>query len=343
MKKFKRNWIFSFMIMGIILMLASSCKKEEDSTEVPTLTTSEVLKITDNSATSGGSVTSDGGGSLTARGVCWSTSASPVLTDHFTDNGGGSGTFVSEMTNLQSNTTYHVRAYASNSAGTSYGNEVTFTTPPTVTDIDGNTYHTVNIGGQVWMSENLRVTHYRNGDALPNVTDNTEWINLTSGAWCNYNNDPALGEMYGKMYNLYAILDARNISPSGWHVPTDAEWKILEGNVDSQYHLGDPQWDVTGERGYDVGGKLKSTSTVWNAPNTGATDETGFSALPGGARDPDDGTFASMNMGGFFASVSSLNQDGVNYWYRDLWYANSTSERLTITKTVGGSVRCIKD
>ena len=142
-----------------------------------------------------------------------------------------------------------------------------------MTDIDGNTYQTVKIGNQWWIAENLNVTHYQNGDAIPNVTDSAAWWGLTSGAYCNYNNDAANVAVYGRLYNWYAVHDSRNIAPAGWHVPSDAEWQTL---VD--YLGGDPV----------AGGKMKEAGTThWISPNTGATNESGFSGLPGGYRHTD--------------------------------------------------------
>ena len=149
----------------------------------------------------------------------------------------------------------------------------------TVTDIDGNTYQTVKIGDQWWMAENLKVTCYRNGDAIPNITDGTTWASLSTGAYCEYNNDINNVATYGRLYNWYAVTDSRNIAPAGWHVPSDAEWKQLEMYLG----MSQSEADATGWRGTDEGGKLKEVGTMhWNSPNTGATNESGFTALPGG-------------------------------------------------------------
>ena len=132
---------------------------------------------------------------------------------------------------LTPNTTYYLRAYATYLTGTGYGNEIVFTTLPSlsdsVTDIDGNIYHTVNIGNQTWMIENLRCTHYRNGDAIPNIEDNSQWNNQITGGWCYYNNNVANNQSYGKIYNSYTIADSRQISPVGWHIPTVEDINVL--------------------------------------------------------------------------------------------------------------------
>ncbi len=136
------------------------------------------------------------------------------------------------------------------------------------TDPDNNNYGTVTIGTQVWMTRNLDVDHYRNGDPIPEVKSASLWKSLTTGAWCYFKNDKDSGVTYGKLYNWYAVNDPRGLAPVGWHIPSDAEWSTL-----SAYLGGDSI----------AGGKLKESGTShWNIPNTGATNVSGFSALPGG-------------------------------------------------------------
>ena len=208
----------------------------------------------------------------------------------------------------------------------------------TVTDIDGNVYRTVTIGIQVWMAENLKVTHYRNGDPIPNVTDSTEWGNLTTGAYCNYDNDADNVSIYGQLYNWYAVDDSRGIAPAGWHVPTDEELKQLE------MHMGmsRSEADDTGMRGSDEGGKLKEAGTAhWNSPNTGATNESGFSALPGGHRGSSIGYFGSL---GKYAYIwSSTEHDSRHAWGRCLGYDDSKVFRDYNYKRHGFSIRCARD
>jgi uncharacterized protein (TIGR02145 family) len=171
-----------------------------------------------------------------------------------------------------------------------------------VTDIGGNVYQTIKIGDQWWMMENLKVTHYRNGDPIPHVTDGGTWKGLSTGAYCNYGNDPGNVETYGRLYNWYAVDDSRSIAPEGWHVPTDEEWKQLEMYLG----MSQGQADDTGWRGTNEGGKLKETGTThWQSPNTGATNESGFSALPGGYRGY-DGYFYTMGFTANFWSSTEL-------------------------------------
>jgi uncharacterized protein (TIGR02145 family) len=208
--------------------------------------------------------------------------------------------------------------------------------PPTVADYDGNVYQTVLIGDQCWMMENLKVTHYRNGDPIEHVTDNSIWEGLSSGAYCAYDNDQNNVVTYGRLYNWYAVDDSRNIAPEGWHVPTDDEWKQLE------IYLGmsQAQADGTSLRGTDEGGKLKDTTVHWASPNVGATNESGFSGLPGGYR-PKSGQFFVMGNTAFF--WTSAEHDDSSTWYRTLPHLYSQVSRSILDKRSGCSVRCVRD
>jgi len=207
----------------------------------------------------------------------------------------------------------------------------------TVTDIDGNVYQTIKIGDQWWMVENLKVTHYRNGDPIPNVTDGGTWSGLTTGAYCEYNNDPGNVVTYGRLYNWYAVDDSRNIAPEGWHVPSDAEWKQLEMYLG----MSQAEADATGWRGTDEGGKLKEAGTThWLSPNTGATNESGFTALPGGYR-LGSGLYYSVGSNALF--WSSTEYDGYGAWFRYLGYSSSQVYRYDYDERGGFSVRCVRD
>jgi uncharacterized protein (TIGR02145 family) len=203
-------------------------------------------------------------------------------------------------------------------------------TSQTVTDIDGNVYHTVIIGTQVWMLENLKVTKYRNGDPITNVTDGTQWGNLTTSAYCNYDNNAANANMYGRLYNWYAVHDNRNISPTGWHVPANSEWQTLV--------------DFLG--GSTVAGiKMKEAGTThWQTPNTGATNESGFTALPCGFRyRGGSDTFSGIGSYSYWWSATEVDSTGA--WHRYLRY-NSTEINLynySYHKAYGMAIRCVKD
>lgn len=194
-----------------------------------------------------------------------------------------------------------------------------------VVDIDGNIYQTIEIGNQWWMTENLKVTHFRNGEIIPIVTNDFLWGDISNPAYCEYDNDINNVIPYGRLYNWYAVNDAQNIAPVGWHVPSDAEWQTLV--------------DYLGGRLF-AGGKMKETGTIhWLSPNTGATNESGFSALPGGYRSG-DGYYLSI---GDYALFWSSTDDGGFAWNRMLYCTNSEVSRNSSSMRDGFSVRCVKD
>jgi uncharacterized protein (TIGR02145 family) len=412
-----------------------------------TLSTLPIGNITSTSATSGGNITANGGTSVTQRGVVWSTSPNPTTANSLSSNGSGTGNYTSTLSGLAANTTYYLRAYAINSAGTAYGNQLTFTTAGGVGSItalncssstnngslvagaavsgvssvvpytggnggafiaqiinstgvtgltatllagnfnigngsltftingtpstagtanfnlniggqnctlsltvnagsgivsnlgagvtfNGYTYSSVVLGnGQEWMAENLRTITYRNGDPIPNVTGSSQWSNLTSGAWAHYNNNSQYETPYGKLYNWYAVADPRNVCPTGWHVPTDAEWTALT--------------DYLGGEAV-AGGKMKSVGTIeagtglWYEPNTDATNESGFTGLPAGSRSF-DGIFDNIGSLGPMWSSSELATSIASN--RILYFSSGTASMdiLSGSKLRGFSVRCLRD
>jgi len=311
------------------------------SITIPVLTTTAISGIAPNSAHGGGNISSDGNSTVTLRGVCWSTSQSPTISDNKTSDGSGTGTFTSLITGLTESTTYYVRAYATNSIGTGYGNQVSFTTitsaPGTVIDIDGNVYNTITIGTQVWTKENLKVLHYRNGDPITNVTDNTSWSTLSTEAYCWYNDSIANGQVYGALYNWYAIHDARKICPVGWHVPSAAEWNILEKYLD-------PSVDTTASVsvGTDIGSKLKEAGTThWTTPNASATNASGFTGLPGGYR-YSSGTFGTIHDRGLWWTATQVNIYNASIRYLGFDFTTIVVSNSGNLKA-GYSLRLIKD
>jgi uncharacterized protein (TIGR02145 family) len=324
------------------LLLFSACSEDSPTksvVRVPVLTTASSSAITQTTAQSGGTITSDGGAAVSARGVCWSSSPTPTVADSKTIDGTGTGSFISSLTGLTDGALYHVRAYATNSAGTAYGDSQSFTTSAfPVTDIDGNVYQAVTIGTQVWMKENLRVTHYRNGEAIPKVTDAIAWVALTTGAYCEYANDVNIVATYGRLYNWYVVADSRNIAPAGWHVPTDADWKQLEMALG----MSQAEADGTSSRGTTEGGKLKEADTThWFAPNEGATNESGFTALPASYRGGYDEAYFGLGYYAFFWTSTDYNSDYT--WHRYLAYLGSDITRGLDYKESGFSVRCVRD
>ena len=196
-----------------------------------------------------------------------------------------------------------------------------------VTDVDGNSYATVQIGTQCWTQSNLRVSKYRNGDNITNITDNTQWSQTntsSTGAWCNYSNNASNGTTYGKLYNWYAVNDSRGLCPTGWHVPTDAEWTTLTT------HLG----------GTSVAGGAMKSTTGWTSPNTGATNSSGFTALPGGIRVSNGGFGDVGNDGNWWSS--SVAGSGIA-WSRYLYFNSAFVYRVNNIQRSGFSVRCARD
>ena len=295
---------------------------------LPTLGTTAVTSITSTSATSGGNITNDGGATITALGIVWGTTTNPTIGSNLgiTTDGSSTTNFSSNIINLLPGTTYYVRSYATNSAGTGYGDVKVFTTldTPTITN-----------GTQVWSNINLDVTTYRDGTPIPQVTDPIAWANLTTGAWCYYNNDPANGAIYGKLYNWYAVAGIHDndpntqnkiLAPIGWHIPSDAEWTTL----------------ITYLGGENIaGGKMKSTgTTLWTPSNVGATNSSNFTGYPGGCR-LFNGSFNAIGTNGIWWSSS----DGapIGAWGRSLEYPGTGAYISSASLTVGSSVRLVRD
>ncbi len=210
----------------------------------------------------------------------------------------------------------------------------------TMTGNDGKEYVTLKIGGQWWMMENLRETRYRSGDTIAVVTDNAQWGRLSTGARCVYNNIESNAETYGYLYNWHAVNDIRNIAPEGWRVPTDEDWQELEMVLG----MSQDEADNTDERGIEenVGGMMKKSGTqYWKSPNTNASNESGFAALPGGYRDGE--RYLSLGYYAFFWSSSECEDNADNAWRRFLRYYNSGINRHVSNKTFGYSVRLVME
>ena len=210
-----------------------------------------------------------------------------------------------------------------------------------VFDIDGNIYETVEIGNQIWMAENLRVRHYRNGDPISYVNSTTQWNDIRSEAYCDCDGNPIKSINYGHLYNLWAVFDARGLPPEGWHIPSDDEWKELEMFLG----MSQASADDTGYRGTNEGGKLKEIGTAhWQSPNYGATNEYGFTALPAGMREG-DGTFYFF---GEYAHFWALNPTTDVPTVGDIWLRALASSSAKIRRDgthfrTGYSVRCVKN
>ena len=328
--------------------------------KIPIVKTTDMTSIGSVTASSGGEVLSAGGGKIISRGVIWNTSPNPtVVLNTKTNDGEGVGAYQSNLTGLAPLTTYYVRAYATNSAGTTYGNEVRFTTTsgnnstdeiynPNLTygrvnDIEGNSYRTIEIGNQVWMADNLRSTKYRNGTPILNVTVPIQFYNYKTGVWCYYNNDSTYNIPYGKLYNWYAVTNSNQLCPIGWHVPSVTDWNKLIKYIDNLADTTCPSLSVTLAcvPSTTAGSNLKSASVqYWLSPNIDANNSSGFSGLPGGYV---IGKFDAFGKVGFW--WSSTRYGNIDDFSR---YAAVSSDNGGVSTSVnrmglGLSVRCVKD
>ena len=319
-----KNSHFGLKVAVILLTpLLISCEKKETATlpappsnlEAIAVSTSQIdLSWTDNSENETGFVIERKTGKQN-----YSSVATKGIDENTLSNSG-----------LTENTNYSYRVYAVNSEHESgdYTNEVNVTTLEAlkVTDVDGNDYPVVSIGTQFWMAENLKTTKLNDETMIPLVSEDQEWNRLTTPAYSWYNNDQSnYGEIYGALYNWYTV-STGNLCPSGWHVPTDAEWTTLIN------FLG----------GVEVaGGKLKEGSTAhWIAPNTGGSNESGFKALPGGYHN----STGSYNLNGAFGRWwTSTENDAQIALYRVMGYNTTAVDSRSNIKASGFSVRCVMD
>ena len=336
-----------------------------DSTQafLPTVTTSAIADITATSASCGGAITADGGADVTARGVCWSTTPNPTIDDSHTTDGLGIGTFTSNLDNLTENTTYFVRAYATNSVGIAYGNEVSFTTEAdtftcgtdTVVDYDGNVYSTVQIGIQCWMAENLRTSHYSNGTAIALSSSSSSTVPR------RYNPDGNASNVstYGYLYNWSAVMngsatsntnpsEVQGICPNSWHVPSDAEWTQLTDYVSSQsqYLCSDNTEYIAKALASTMGWvAISNQCSIGNQQNS--NNATGFSALPAG----EFNSYVYLFFGkeaGFWSTTEGTVTAGpdigtIGAWGRGLYFEDAYVIRTCATKSSAFSVRCLKN
>ena len=285
------------------------------------------------------------GSGVFERGICWGTSPNPTVSANKMVVGSGGYGFTQVFSgSMVGNQLYYLRAYARTSTGIFYSNEKTFMPVPgqscpgvsTAIDIDGNVYQGIQIGNQCWTQSNLKVSKYRNGDNIPTGLSNSAWQNTNSGAYAIYNttfspDTNSNNSIFGKLYNHYAVTDSRGLCPTGWHVPSDGEWTILENYLGGTWVAGQALHSTT----------LQPIPGGWYSPpyTTGATNSSGFTALPGGLRG-NDGNFIGLTSGGFWwsSSVSS----GSDAWNRYLRFDGSFY-RPNNNRTYGYSVRCLKD
>lgn len=323
----------------------------------PTVTTLAVTDITDTTAFCGGNVIADGGANVIARGVCWSMNQNPTIADEHTTDGSGIGGFTSNITGLSGNTTYYVRAYATNSVGTAYGPQQVFTTESTftcgistITDVDGNNYNTVHIGQQCWMAENLRTTKYADSTDISlgiigGSSNTTAYRYYPNGDSINVNN-------YGYLYNWQAVKHnsspsssnpsgVQGICPTGWHVPSNAEWTQLITYVSnqSQYVCGSDSTYIAKSLASTTGWNNSTIScAVGNTPSD--NNATGFSAVPAG--------YLSSGVYFYWFGSSVMLWSSTLFGDDAVWYLNIDANSTKVlqyyaTNTSSKSVRCLRD
>jgi uncharacterized protein (TIGR02145 family) len=343
-------------INGIIFFMVSlaTCTRIEPEYTLE-ITTDDIVVFSEGIYIFNGTIVSLGKEEITEHGFCWSESDNPEINGNSIQLGGrnSTGSFSSTVYDFSASTTYYVRAFATAVSVTYYGEVKSFTTPetlvPLITDIDHNIYYTVNIGDQTWMAENLKVKRYPDRSQIPLVEDRSAWFSFTlyTQAYCWYENYAAIGTLYGALYTWPAAMhitgaddikpgNVQGVCPDGWHLPSDNEWKQLEMYLG----LSQAEADADDWRGTSEGGKMKHDGTqYWRSPNTGATNASGFKALPAGWRDG-AGYFNSLEANTRFWSSSKR---GDYAWVRQLDYNSSGIYRGTKGLYEGISVRCIKD
>jgi uncharacterized protein (TIGR02145 family) len=297
----------------------------QDPPTAPTVDTDAATSVTETTATLNATITATGGAAVSATGFKYATN-SALTTPTDIAVGGTSSPFTGSLTSLSPGTQYWAVGYATNSAGTSYGDTITFTTSftcgtSTVT-YHTHAYTTVQIGSQCWFKENLRSDNYRDGTVIPGGLNASQWLATTTGACAVHDQGGSNESMnlatYGRLYNWYAVNNAAGLCPTGWHVPTDAEWTALETHL-----------------GANAGDQLKAASPTWNGNNS-----SGFSGLPGGYRRSTDGSLALYGDRGYWWSASS---SGSEAWTRDLFSGSSNVSRDDLPVQIGISVRCVRD
>jgi uncharacterized protein (TIGR02145 family) len=340
MSRISRYFFITIFAVLLVLPFFNSCKKDDSTSTslVPLAITNSASYVGREWAVLKGQV--NGRNHLTTVTFQYDTSKTytiDLVPDPDTTARNTSINFSYLLTGLTPKTTYHYRVNAVNEYGTANGSDVAFKTTDTskviiefnpnltydsIYDSEGNKYRTIQIGTQTWMAENLRSTKLNNGTDIPFIPDSYAWVLLSTPGYCWYNSD-SVG--YGALYNWYTAASG-NLCPEGWHVPSDDEWTVLTDFLGGKDH---------------AGGKLKEAGTThWMSPNADATNESGFSALPGGYRFYSGG-YNDITRYGFWWTSTEWSSTGA--WYRDVYYGYTSVDRSNSSKQSAANVRCIKD
>jgi len=295
----------------------------------PSSVINQVSKIYADSATIFGEITNLGNADLQEKGVCYSTSELPTLDNKCTKVESESS-IEYRLEGLSPGTTYYVRIYGTNVAGTDFSDQVVFDTKyfnpgNGVTDIDGNEYETVVIGDQEWTRENLRVTRYQNGDAIPHLIDDNEWSSTTSGAYSYFDNDQSRNIPYGKLYNWFTTTDSRGLCPEGWKVPSRTDWNELI-------------WFLGGE---DIAGERMKFPGDWSTQTSDTVSVSGFKGLKNGDRSYNGSFNSSATVVGSWWSSIEVDEGYARFYY--IYYANSKAQRDSDRKGAGRPIRCVRN
>ncbi len=352
----KKYITIPFVLMMVILCSLISCTTNDLSSVV---STGELTEVTTTSAICSGSVVSSTGSAVIDCGICWSLTPDPTINGNSVSSFKNSGSYTCAITDLIPDMSYHVRAYAVTTDGVVYGNTIILTTPyetgtlPSTlspdltygktTDIEGNEYHTIAVGKQTWIVENLRVTKFRNGEIIPLVTDNSKWQKLSTAAQCTYNNNTEANSIrkFGRFYNYYAVNDVRNLAPEGWHVADSTDWNEL-----TNYLKNNP--GVAKSLAQAIASKTDWVESPFPAAIGAPDPETylivnntsGLAALPCGIR-ADYGQFTGVGV--YCAWWVANESDGNNAGFRSLNNYGNTTGRNFYNQAFGLSVRCVKN
>jgi uncharacterized protein (TIGR02145 family) len=345
-------YIRAFCKDGVTFIYGDALQFSTSSGEV-SFKQPEIIFVSPTSSRIKIEIINDGGANITSRGVVWSTSQNPTISNNHTTDGTSIGSWVSIVTNLIPNTLYYIKAYATNVAGTFYSNQLTFVTlqEGTVVDVEGNIYKTITIDNTTWMAENLKVTKYSDGTAIATGLNATGWESATGGAYAIYPHQGISGILtetdmansYGILYNWYAVSSNQGLCPVGWRVPTDQEWTDVVSYIAT---LNDQ----------NIGNQLKSCLQVssplggacaaiqhprWDTDATNfGTNSFGFAALPAGIRYI-NGTFTNIGIQASWWSATGLGTSSA--WYRNIFSNNGSISRSVEDKKLGLSVRCVRE